>query len=97
MFFNSANLLYGEVALVDDIKKAIYLPIHHLSRPFVKPLPLVPKKKKKDEVTKTTVSFHRALRNRASINMIKGPSFGTIAIPRAGQVNIPMRSNFYYI
>ncbi|CAI9756495.1 unnamed protein product [Fraxinus pennsylvanica] len=97
MFFNSANLLDSEVALVDDIKKAIYLPIDHPSRPFVQPLPLVPEKTKKDGVTKTTVSFHRAWRNRARVNMIKTPSFGTIAIPRAGQVNIPMRSNFCFI
>ncbi|KAG8385582.1 hypothetical protein BUALT_Bualt03G0060200 [Buddleja alternifolia] len=47
MFFNSENLYDSEVALLDAINKAIYLPIHP-KKPFVKPLPSVPLEKKKE-------------------------------------------------
>ncbi|PIN19742.1 Alpha-farnesene synthase [Handroanthus impetiginosus] len=62
MFFNSANLFDSETALLDDIKKAIYLPIDHKekSKPLVKPLQSVPPQtKKKKEGSRISTPLHQ--------------------------------------
>ncbi|KAL2495084.1 S-linalool synthase [Forsythia ovata] len=65
MFFNSSNLFDSKTALVDDIKKAIYLPIDRTPKPFLKPLPS-PVPAKKENVTKISASFDGALTNRGN-------------------------------
>ncbi|CAI9783841.1 unnamed protein product [Fraxinus pennsylvanica] len=97
MFFNSSNLFDSNTALVDDIKKAIYLPIDRMPKPFLKPLPS-PVPAKKDNSTKTSASFDGDLRNRGSTCMTKQQSnFGKISIKRPEKVHIPVRFNFCFI
>lgn len=51
MFFNSANLFDSKTALLDDVKKAIYLPIGQELIPnlVMKPFPTIPVKEKKNK------------------------------------------------
>ncbi|CAA3004762.1 (E,E)-geranyllinalool synthase, partial [Olea europaea subsp. europaea] len=97
MFFNSSNLFDSNTALVDDIKKAIYVPIDRMPKPFLKPPPS-PVPAKKDNFTKSSASLDGALRNQGNKSMTKRQSnFGKMSIKRPEKVHIPISSNFCFI
>ncbi|KAL3820530.1 hypothetical protein ACJIZ3_006435 [Penstemon smallii] len=99
MFFNSENLFDSDTALVDDIKKTIYLPIRHKmkskSEPLLKPSPSVPHNKQKKEIHK---SFHPILKIQGSTSSIKPRSLKNFpAFSRGGKLIIPATMNMRFI
>nr|UNA06916.1 terpene synthase 4 [Jasminum sambac] len=95
MFFNSGNLFDSKTALVDDIKKAIYLPINDCEpMPLLKPQPLTINGTTKHRVPKVSASWNRAIKNPKTISMIKQSNIGKISINQTAKLHVPMRFSF---
>lgn len=85
MFYNSANLFDSETALVEDVKKSIYLPIHRS-----KPLKTVPSPDK----YKVSAGFqHRPVsRTPNTTSFIKNSS-----VSNHRKVRLPLRVNLSFV
>lgn len=85
MFYNSANLFDSETALVEDVKKSIYLPIHRR-----KPLKTVPSPAK----SKVSAGFqlHAIPRTPNTTSFIKNSS-----VSGRGEVRPPLRLNLSFV
>ncbi|KAK6149889.1 hypothetical protein DH2020_017414 [Rehmannia glutinosa] len=102
MFFNSDNLFDSETALVDDIQKAIYLPIVHKSKSelFLKPIiPSTPpmKKKNKHETTNISTRFCPILKYSGSTRFIKGRFVNNLPAAGRGKMIFPMKFGLCFI
>ncbi|KAI3456292.1 hypothetical protein Pfo_012955 [Paulownia fortunei] len=99
MFFNSANLFDSETALLDDIKKAIYLPIGHKpnSEPFLKPIPSIPPKKTKNETSKISTRSHLILKHPGSTSFTKQLSVKNLSAAGREKVHVPMKFNLCFV
>ncbi|CAA0817905.1 (E-E)-geranyllinalool synthase, partial [Striga hermonthica] len=108
MFFESANLFDSETALVDEIHKALYVPI--IQKPKPEPLlsPLVPltpannvkNVKKKKDVTEILARFCPVTRRSGNIGFIR-PLFVKNSTSYVGRermnVNAPMQFSLCFI
>ncbi|KAH6829065.1 hypothetical protein C2S53_013213 [Perilla frutescens var. hirtella] len=91
MFFNSANLFDSETALLEDINRSLYLPIHRKPKPkpdnhFVIPSPS-PRK------SKVSARFHAISKlPPVTVNSIKN-----FSVADRGKVQGPMRFNLRFM
>ncbi|GER36490.1 terpene synthase [Striga asiatica] len=110
MFFESANLFDSETALVDEIQRALYVPIVHKPKPEPLLRPSVPltsannvknvKKKKNKDVTEILARFRPVTRPSGNIGFIR-PLFVKNSTSYVGRermnVNAPMQFNLCFI